>query len=318
MSGRRILTWPGIGVLLVAIGASFWGTDAVIREPLVDDISSTSIVFAEHIFLMIFALPVLWMARDFLWKLNRLEWGALIIIGWGGSGLATVLFTEGFVHGNPTTVILLQKTQPLIAVLLATLLLKEKLPALYWPLFGTAIIGGYLVSFGTLDPVWNLPNAQVTAAALAVGAAMLWGASTVMGRFLLRKGSFSTVAAARFTMALPFLAGLALFRGDFGATFDGMAAFPGRLFLVALIPGLLAMLIYYEGLSRTQASYATLAELAFPATAVIVNWFFLDATISLNQAIGFVILWVSIAGLSWLPELMRRRERRIAASQAYG
>lgn len=291
----------GIGVLLVAIGASFWGVDGVIRQPLVDDMSSTAIVLGEHLFLLLFAVPVLIASRRIFRTLTWRNWLALLVISWGGSGLATVLFTEAFSHGNPTTVILLQKTQPLMVVLLAGLILKESRPRLYWPFFGIAVLGAYLVSFGTLQPFWTLGSDQMLAAGLAVGAAMLWGGSTVMGRLMLSDMSFSTLAAARFAFAVPFLLGLAFVQGDLGATFSGTAAFSGRIFLLALIPGLAAMLIYYQGLSRTKASYATLAELAFPATAVIVNWIFLDATVSTNQILGFVLLWGAITLMSWLP-----------------
>lgn len=299
---RGLKDYSGLGVLLVAIGASFWGTDAVIREPMTDEYSSTSIVLGEHVFLALYAFPVLYFARDFLKNLSLKGWLALLVISWGGSGLATVLFTEGFAQGNPTTVILLQKTQPLIVILLAGLLLKERLDNRFWPLFGVALVGTYLVSFNTFDPFWTLGGDQVQAAGLALGAAALWGASTVMGRYLLGSGSFSTVTAGRFLFALPFLFGLALWRGAGGETVNAIQFDPGRLFLMALIPGLLAMLIYYQGLSRTEASYATLAELAFPATAVIVNWFFLDARITLTQGLGFAILWAAIAALSWLPD----------------
>jgi hypothetical protein len=39
------------------------------------------------------------------------------------------------------------------------------------------------------------------------------------------------------------------------------------------------------------------AELCFPATAVLLNWYFLDARISLFQAGGFLLLFGAI--LSW-------------------
>ncbi|MGH3090339.1 MAG: EamA family transporter, partial [Rubrobacteraceae bacterium] len=78
------------------------------------------------------------------------------------------------------------------------------------------------------------------------------------------------------------------------------SAEPGRLILLALIPGFLALLIYYRGLSGTRASYATLAELAFPATAVALNWAVLGVGIGVNQAIGFFILWGSVFALGYL------------------
>lgn len=303
-----------LGVILVALGASLWGTDALIRRPLVDDMSATAIVLAEHLFLMLFAIPVLIKGRDFFRQLTKKSWLALVIIGWGGSGLATVLFTKAFSYGNPTTVILLQKAQPLVVVLLAALILRERLPRMYWPLFGIAVFGGYLVSFGTLRPAWELASDQLTAAGLALGAAALWGGSTVMGRFMLSSFSFTTVTAARFAMALPFLFVLALFYGDLGNMATGLSTQPSRLFLLALIPGLAAMLIYYQGLSRTRASYATLAELAYPATAVVVNWIFLDQTINGVQIFGFAVLWMAIAALNWLPVLQARRTRSAVAT----
>ena len=90
-------------------------------------------------------------------------------LAWGGSGLAPVLFTMAFMTGNPTTVILLQKVQPLFAILLARLMLGEPLGRQYWPWFVLAMVGAYLVSFGALAPFWVLGQAKVT----AVGASLV-------------------------------------------------------------------------------------------------------------------------------------------------
>jgi drug/metabolite transporter (DMT)-like permease len=61
------------------------------------------------------------------------------------------------------------------------------------------------------------------------------------------------------------------------------------------------MLLYYRGLRTTPAPVATLAELAFPATALIVNYFALGATVSGAQLLGFAILWATIAMLHRMP-----------------
>jgi drug/metabolite transporter (DMT)-like permease len=297
----RVTRW---GVVLVALGASLWAVDAPIRKPLTNELPATAIVLCEHLFLALYALPVVWMARRVFAQLSRRGWLALLAIGWGGSGLATVLFTEAFKIGNPTTVILLQKLQPLITVALAGLLLRERLPRLYWPCFAVAFVGAYLVSFGTFEPFWQLPRDRLLTAALAIGAAALWGAATVFGRYLLTIADldFPTLTAGRFLSALPFLAVLAVLDGAFvPAIRTGLGHEPLRLFFLALVPGLAGMLIYYAGLSRTRASYATLAELAYPAAAVIVNWIFLGAHINGTQFIGFVILWLAITALTGIP-----------------
>jgi drug/metabolite transporter (DMT)-like permease len=69
------------------------------------------------------------------------------------------------------------------------------------------------------------------------------------------------------------------------------------LLLMALIPGLLALLIYYRGLMTARASRAAIAELAFPGTATVLNWIFLGAHISAIQLAGFFLLWVAILNL---------------------
>ncbi len=298
---QNVTRW---GVFVVALGASLWAVDAPLRKPLSELLPATSIVLAEHLFLALYALPVLVWQRRALAQLTPRRWIAILVIAWGASGLATVLFTAAFRVGNPTTVILLQKVQPLIAVLLAAFLLRERLPRLYWPCFVAAVLGAYLVSFGrsALEPLWLLPRERVLAAVLALGAAALWGSGTVLGRYVLGTLDFPTLAAARFLLALPFLAGLAALEGTFSRTLTvGLAQYAPSLFLMALVPGLLAMLIYYAGLRHTRASYATLAELAFPALAIVVNWLTLGATIDLVQFIGFVVLWGAITALSWLP-----------------
>ena len=66
---------------------------------------------------------------------------------------------------------------------------------------------------------------------------------------------------------------------------------------LALVPGLLGLLAYYRGLQRTPASLAVIAELSFPATAILLNWLVLGARISPAQLAGFVLLWFAILGM---------------------
>ena len=162
------------------------------------------------------------------------------------------------------------------------------------------MVGAYLVAFSSLEPIWRLPQASINAALLALGAAFLWGAGTVLGRFMLADVPFETLTGLRFLLALPFLALLALPENGFAQVAAGFAQLPGHVILVALIPGLLGMLLYYRGLLRTPASVATLAELAFPFTAVMVGWLFLNRAPSGTQLFGFALLWAALLALSRL------------------
>jgi drug/metabolite transporter (DMT)-like permease len=223
------------------------------------------------------------------------------MIAWGGSALATLLFTTAFAFGNPTVVILLQKTQPLFAIALAHVLLRERLRWAYWPCFAVAVLGAYLISFdGFVEPFEALGSAQALPALLTLAAAMLWGSSTALGRFVLKDMPFHTLTGARLLLALPILWVIVLVQGSLGEMGAGFAVEPTRVVLLALVPGLLGLLLYYRGLSGTKASYATLAEISFPASAVILNWAFLGVGVSANQILGFALLWGAILFLAYL------------------
>src|ERR687894_114472 len=287
-------------VLLVAVGAAMWGTDGVLRVPLLVIASASQIVLLEHLVLLLYSVPAVVLGWSFFRGLGTAQWVALLVIGWGGSALATLLFTTAFAVGNPTVVILLQKTQPLFAIALAAILLRERLGWAYWPCFAIAMVGAYLISFGDLGAFKALGSAEALAAFLALGAAILWGSSTVLGRLVLKDMPFNTLTGARLLLAVPLLAGIVIAQGSAGGLGTGFASEPGRVILLALIPGLLALLLYYRGLTGTRASYATLAELAFPATAGVLHWTVLRGGVSANQVLGFVLLWGAVFMLGYL------------------
>jgi drug/metabolite transporter (DMT)-like permease len=272
------------GLLWVALGASLWGTDTVLRRPLTARLSSIEIVLIEHLILALLLLPA-WVRC--CRTLTSREWLAVLGIAWGGSALGTLCFTEAIRLGNPTTAVLLQKTQPLFAALLARLLLGEPLGRRFWAWLALASGAAYLISFGISAP-FHLRGEAL----LALVAAMLWGTSTVLGRFLLYRLGAIELTAMRIAVAVPLLVLLAWAgRREFTAL-DGKQAV--SLVAIALVPGLAALLIYYHGLKRTRASLAAVAELSFPATAALLNWTVLGARVSAIQLAGFALLWVVI------------------------
>src|SRR5919202_6107491 len=46
-----------LGVLLVALGAALWGTDAVLRVPLLEVMSPSAIVLSERLVLLLYSAP---------------------------------------------------------------------------------------------------------------------------------------------------------------------------------------------------------------------------------------------------------------------
>lgn len=279
---------------LIVIAAMLWAGDAPFRKYLTEGLPSGIIVLSEHILISLLVLPLLWRFRHELKQLRWKQWLAVLFIGFGGSALATVLFTQSFHYVNPSVSILLQKTQPFIAIFLAWLLLKEKLVKGFylWALVGVA--GAYLISFPEIKPSGLTLSGGTLGVVYALLAAFLWGGSTVFGKFVLKTISYPLMTAVRFVTALIFLFGLALWQGTLSAYRDFTVRDGIFVVIIALLAGLLSLWLYYRGLKDTTASVATIAELVFPFTAVIVNWFFLDAALKPVQLIGGVILLIAL------------------------
>jgi DME family drug/metabolite transporter len=248
------------GFALVAAAATLWGSDALFRRGLALGLPSTTVVVYEHLILVALTLPLLMRRSGVLRSLTAKDWGAAAVIGFGASALATLLFTAAFRYGDPTTPLLLQKLQPLVAVAAATLLLGDQLLRRFWLYLGAAVVGGFLLSFP--DPT-SVGIASARPALLAVGAAILWAFGTVLGRQLSAKVDFATLTALRFALGLPAAALFVLIdEGTAGFVPVGSTDLV-PLTLLALGPGLASLLLYYRGLRATPASLATLAELAF-------------------------------------------------------
>ncbi|MCZ8521741.1 MULTISPECIES: DMT family transporter [Paenibacillus] len=287
------------GIWYVALGAVLWGLDPLFRILLLESFTSSQIVFIEHVLLAFVAVPLLIKHRKAIpgkWSWGIL--GALLFISWGGSAIATVLFTAAFSHGNANAILLLQKLQPLFAIILARVLLKEALPSRFFLFLGLALAGTYLLTFGFGSPMLGWTDLGTAACLFSILAAGLWGGSTVMGKYLLGKNlDFPVVTSLRFLLALPLLSVLLWVNHDawqVTGSSGALAVIGINLLFQAFFPGLLSLLLYYKGLSTTKASYATLAELAFPAVGVLVNWLVFHQPLTAGQLIGFLLIWSTL------------------------
>ncbi|HEV2249608.1 MAG TPA: DMT family transporter [Candidatus Limnocylindria bacterium] len=297
-----------LAVLLVALAAMLWGTDTLFRAPLLQHlpgepiVQATQIVTMEHIVLTIVCLPILWLAWREIRSLSWPQWRAVVLIGVGASALATILFTISFGYFHFIETLLLQKTQPLIAILLAHFWLGERISKRAWLWVPVAILGAYCIVIpDPLDPRAAWEDFHVSAGLFAIAAAALWGAGTVFGRYALANVRFTTLTALRFTTALPALVLVLLLIGG-PVAFASYRTGDIPLYLaIALIPGLFPMLLYYRGLASTPASLATLAELAFPITGILVNLFFVTPPQSVSswQLVGIVVLTGSLIALDY-------------------
>ena len=168
------------------------------------------------------------------------------MIAIGPQALATFLFTASFSYKIFAETVVLQQTQPLIAIALAWLILGERRRPWFWLAVGAALFGVYLVVFAQdlTAPFAALQKPRLEAGVLALGAAVMWASGTVLGRLVLERVSFPTMTALRFSLALPLLGVIAVASGGFGVFGHyRMSDFVPNLLFIALVPGLLELLL---------------------------------------------------------------------------
>lgn len=301
-------------VLFVAMSATLWATDAYFRNQLVKHLTANEIVVAEDALVALFLLPVLLRSWADVRKLGARGWVAIVLIAAGAQALATILFTRSFSYGIYSETFVLQQTQPLIAITLAWIVLGERRRPWFWPVAAAALVGVYLVVQAPnislqhpFAPFTDLRQGRVEAGLYALGAAALWASGTVLGRYALGSISFWSMTALRFSVALPVLVAIVLVsEGGAGFTHYTVNDFVPNLLGIALIPGLLALLLYYRALAKTPASLATIAEMAYPVAATLIAagpppWGF-QQPIYAPQIAGTVILLAVIGLLGWTKE----------------
>ncbi len=290
-----------IGPAFIIIAAVLWGIDGILRRSLFS-LPPSVIVFYEHaigaLLIAPFALPKL--SKE---KISGKEWGALIWISLLSGVAGTLLFTAALVKVNFisfSVVFLLQKLQPIFAVIAARILLKESISKNYGKWAVLALAAAYFVTFPDGKVLLDAGAGTATAALMAVGAAFAWGTSTAFSRFGLRKLSHTTMTGLRFLLTTPLAFAAVFLLGNYKQLSIVTGGQLVRLLIIALSTGMVALWIYYRGLKQTQVKISTLLELVFPLTAVAIDLIYYHNLLKLSQYLAAGVLLFAVYQVSKL------------------
>jgi drug/metabolite transporter (DMT)-like permease len=285
--------------LSIITAAFLWSIDAYIRQSLFL-LSPLLIITIEHGMGSIIFLPSIIKNWNKIINITRKGWLSILGVSFLGGVLGTYFYTKALGYTGYielSIVVLLQKFQPLFAISLATIILKEKITKRFIILSIIAVIGGYLVTFG-LNPIklWN--NNNMVAAFYAILAALCWGSSTVLGKYILKTLSFSLVTALRLLLTTIF--GIIIIISiKINLLYSTISSQQWQaIFLIVFTTGTLALFIYYYGLKNIPASHATIFELFWPLSAVLIDWIINEKTLSVMQLTGAIMLLGSMTILS--------------------
>lgn len=279
-----------LGPFLLILAGLFWAIDTLIRYPLLEKISAPTIVFFEHIILLILFSPKIVhvlcskRANKVIYKNNLFNF---FMVGGVGSGLATLAFTKAMSIINPSIVIVLQKLQPVIAITLAVILLGEKLSKKFFLSTLLCFVGGMLLSHKDFEVLLqdSNQNSHFLGYILALLAVIGWGSATVYSKKLINAGlSESEILSGRFLMG--FIAVLPFFLLEkVNIILLGPMIFI-QILIMVLLSGLCAMYFYYKGLRYISAKLCAILEMFFPLSAIVINYLILDIVMTPIQILG--------------------------------
>jgi drug/metabolite transporter (DMT)-like permease len=295
MAKKSYVLYGSLMLILCGIARS---TDLFFRIPTIEKLPVPVIIFWEHFITSIFLLPLVFKYKGQFIKVPIRDWILFFMIGAGASALGILFFTKAFGYLNPALVILLQKLQPVVTVVLGFVFLKEKVSKGFVKWAVLAIISSYFVSFSLTNPFtgqWKQLGIGVVYTLLAV---FFWGSGTVWGKMLLNNYENNFVLLNRFLIGTAFSFFLSLyFYNNMGINiFDRQLAL--NLAYMAIIPGLIATGFFYHGLNRVKASIASMLELVFPLSSVLIMWFFFNRPLDNVQLFASLILIFSITKIT--------------------
>lgn len=283
---------PVLGALAVILAAAIWGADGIVLRPSLYHLDVPLVVFLEHVFAFAILSVVLFKHIGKLKTIRKGEWASLFWVALFGGAIGTVAITQALFlvnFQNLSVILILQKLQPLFAILLAALILKEHPKRSFYLWAALGILGSYLITFGFNNPVFE-GNMLFTAAMFSLLAAFAWGSSTVFGKKAVTSVDFKVATYARFGLtSLIMLVVVIATGGIFALDVIGYSEL-NTLLVIAVFTGSIATFLYYYGLKRVLASKATIYELAFPVTAIVLDFVIHGTILSAGQWLGAVLI----------------------------
>lgn len=280
------------GAFAVAFASFLWSLDGLLRRVLYD-MPPSVVVFWEHVLGLIVILPFVLRKRSEFKKLTKKQWISIGVVALLSGMLGSTLYTAalGQVQYIPySVVVLLQQLNPVFAIAMAALFLREKLTKKFIFLAIVALVGAYMTAFPDLVVNFDSGTGTILAALLAVGAAASWGTATAFSKYALEGTSFLHITAIRFALAPVFALLFTIGTGQISAITSLSLEQFGYLMAITFSTGLVALVIYYYGLQRIAASEAAVLGLVRPLAAVIIGWVFLSQGLTLTQALGAGLL----------------------------
>jgi len=319
-----------IGAICIMAAAFLWAFDGVVFTPQIMKwglFDVPTIVFMLHAIGLVFLSYFYFTRKQEISSLKKIDWVSFVLVGLFGGALGTMAIVAAILmvysNGlNISVVLLLQKLQPIFAIVLALVFLKERPDKKFYIWAVLALVGSYFLTFGFTKPDLGA-NGMLIPALLSLLAAFSFGSSTTFSKRAVTNVSHGVGTLLRYFMTvivmIIVLCVIALLKkSGVEMSYLGFGGFGllnvklmGLFILIALTTGATAIFIYYYGLKRVTATQSTMYELVFPVSAIILEWLIHDKVLTAGQWVGAMLMSVAIIMITRLQMLMLNKEVKV-------
>lgn len=290
------------GWILIIIAAIMWGIDGILLTPryfFLGLYNVPFIVFVSHLFPLTILSIFNFIKSKNVVKIDKKDYIYFILITLFGGTIGTLAIVKALQlsnFSNLSLVNLLQKSQPIFSILLAYILLKERPKKNFYIVAFISIISIYFLIFGLQKPNLLSEN-NLKAAFYSLLAALSFGSSTVFGRKISMKYDNISITFYRFLLTTVIVSSILIFNMQTSIIAVKTYLASTNMILLSIViafNSLISIVIYYKGMTTTKATYATICELFYPITAVILDAIVFHNYLSTIQLVSAIILVISI------------------------
>lgn len=290
-----------VGAISISLAATMWGLDGVVLTPRLYNLDVSWVVLILHALPFILMHSFLYGEYKNLKIFTRRDYVIIILIALFGGAIGTMSIVKALFLINfkeLSIVVLLQKLQPVFAISLAAIILKEKIGRYFIIWASIALLAGYFLTFGLEAPDLKTGSKTALSAMFALLAAFSFGSSTVFSKMILQRYSFKTATFYRYGFTtLIMLVFILIFNRSI--RFDQVTTTNWVIFLIiAFTTGSGAIFLYYYGLNHVKASVAVICELFFPISTIVFDYLFNGSRLSVIQWVSAAVMVFAIVNLN--------------------
>lgn len=312
-----------LAYLAIILAALLWSIDGLFIRPSFYTLPASLVVFWEHFLGFIVLSPFIFLNWKKIKSLSRKNWGAIVWVSLFGGVIGTIMITKAFfsaIDGETTfaTVVVLQKLQPIFALFLARIILKEKLPKNFYVWATVAILASYVLAFANYGLDIFKINLLENAAIFAILAAFAFGSSTVFGKRIANHLNFRALSALRFGITTVLILIYLLFSNGLAMSASISSVQWQLLALIVFTSGAGAIFLFYFGLRRVSASTTTILELFWPFSALILDYIFNNNYLNTIEIIAVVVLLIAFFKVSNLDKVKVKFNAKVIKGDGRG